>query len=464
MGGSGSVPNSRKKEMSLGGQNGGEDVDRISCLPDNILHHILSFLPTKYAVGSSVLSTKWKYLWTSVPKLELSDSLLYSTKIKSGDPMVKASFMNFVDRVLLLHEASSIHKFSLECAEAYDVTRFNAWISAVLKRNVQELILSVCMDPFVFPLCRFNCQSLTTLKIDVGSACFWTPTSMCFPKLKVLNLKDVIFCGDLSIQQAFFSFPVLEEFHAYSIEWEKFNTVNISAPTLKKLILDVFDDSYTVEDCEINIYTENLIYFELASQLAYWYNLHNLSSLVEARIGCKFGHNYHRISKFFGKICNVKVLHLSIHTITDFFELDTIGDYLPEFASLTDLRVFVDCDDYENNFDFGCLISILHKMPNINSFIFEAPVSCVLIEHGPTLEIVPQCVQSHLKSVELRFYTGSDLELCLVKFLLKNAMALEKITVMASWNLSRNPEMQVEVFKQLLRLPRGSACSVIDFC
>ncbi|KAF9589598.1 hypothetical protein IFM89_025881 [Coptis chinensis] len=393
MGGSGSVPNSRKKEMSLGGQNGGEDVDRISCLPDNILHHILSFLPTKYAVGSSVLSTKWKYLWTSVPKLELSDSLLYSTKIKSGDPMVKASFMNFVDRVLLLHEASSIHKFSLECAEAYDVTRFNAWISAILKRNVQELILSVCMDPFVFPLCRFNCQSLTTLKIDVGSACFWTPTSMCFPKLKVLNLKDVIFCGDLSIQQAFFSFPVLEEFHAYSIEWEKFNTVNISAPTLKKLILDVFDDSYT-----------------------------------------------------------------------DFFELDTIGDYLPEFASLTDLRVFVDCDDYENNFDFGCLISILHKMPNINSFIFEAPVSCVLIEHGPTLEIVPQCVQSHLKSVELRFYTGSDLELCLVKFLLKNAMALEKITVMASWNLSRNPEMQVEVFKQLLRLPRGSACNVIDFC
>ncbi|KAF9589582.1 hypothetical protein IFM89_025865, partial [Coptis chinensis] len=123
------------------------------------------------------------------------------------------------------------------------------------------------------------------------------------------------------------------------------------------------------------------------------------------------------------------------------------------------------------------LINLLCHLPNVELLLensmkmvvhlmlfLKAPVSCVLIEHGPTLEIVPQCVQSHLKSVELRFYTGSDLELCLVKFLLKNAMALEKITVMASWNLSRNPEMQVEVFKQLLRLPRGSACSVIDFC
>ncbi|KAF9589392.1 hypothetical protein IFM89_023424 [Coptis chinensis] len=50
---------------------------------------------------------------------------------------------------------------------------------------------------------------------------------------------------------------------------------------------------------------------------------------------------------------------------------------------------------------------------------------------------------THLKSVELRYYSGNDLELCLVKFLLKNAMALEKITVMASWNLSQNPEKQV---------------------
>ncbi|KAF9589387.1 hypothetical protein IFM89_023419 [Coptis chinensis] len=259
--------------------------------------------------------------------------------------MVKASFMNFVDRVLLLHDASSIHKFSLECGEAYDYTCVNAWISTVLRRNVQELILWVRAGYFVFPRCLFNCQSLATLKIDVGSHCsFRTPTSMCFPKLKVLKLKQVMFCGDLSVQQAFFSFPVLEEFYTHLFEWEKFNTVNISAPALKRLILDVFDDSDTVDDCEINIYAESLIYFELASQLAYWYNLHNLSSLVEARIDCRFGHNYDRISKLFGTICNVKVLHLSIPTITDLFELDTIG-YLPTFASLTDLRVFVDSDD-----------------------------------------------------------------------------------------------------------------------
>ncbi|XP_035842245.1 F-box/LRR-repeat protein At3g59200-like [Helianthus annuus] len=49
----------------------GENVDDLlSMLPEEIVSHILSLMPTKYAVRTSVLSKKWRY---QVPKLRLSN-------------------------------------------------------------------------------------------------------------------------------------------------------------------------------------------------------------------------------------------------------------------------------------------------------------------------------------------------------------------------------------------------------
>lgn len=48
--------------------------DGISALPTDLLVHILSIIPTKDAVATSVLSKPWRYIWTLIPKLFCKDT------------------------------------------------------------------------------------------------------------------------------------------------------------------------------------------------------------------------------------------------------------------------------------------------------------------------------------------------------------------------------------------------------
>ncbi|GAA0140723.1 hypothetical protein LIER_02021 [Lithospermum erythrorhizon] len=51
------------------------DTDMISRFPDYVLSHILSFLLTKYAVATSVLSKRWEFLWTQIHSFYFDDKM-----------------------------------------------------------------------------------------------------------------------------------------------------------------------------------------------------------------------------------------------------------------------------------------------------------------------------------------------------------------------------------------------------
>ncbi|GAA0163025.1 hypothetical protein LIER_39511 [Lithospermum erythrorhizon] len=55
-----------------------DGIDRISALPDSVLCHILSYLPTKYAIATSILSTRGKNIFPSILNevdIDFDDSL-----------------------------------------------------------------------------------------------------------------------------------------------------------------------------------------------------------------------------------------------------------------------------------------------------------------------------------------------------------------------------------------------------
>ncbi|EFH40512.1 hypothetical protein ARALYDRAFT_918442 [Arabidopsis lyrata subsp. lyrata] len=97
--------------------------DRISQLPDHlILYHILDHLPIKDLVTTSVLSTRWRSLWLSVPCLKLK-SRKFSNSISFvsfGDMFFNSDPASKTCRKLIIYlETFKVHL--RQCIYWYDM-------------------------------------------------------------------------------------------------------------------------------------------------------------------------------------------------------------------------------------------------------------------------------------------------------------------------------------------------------
>ncbi|KAJ0824560.1 putative F-box domain, leucine-rich repeat domain superfamily, F-box-like domain superfamily [Helianthus annuus] len=133
------------------------EEDRLSSLPDDLIHKILSFVSIKQAVETSVLSPRWKYIWTSMPYLNFS----------SQDFCTLPKFSEFVKHVLLGRN-NQIEVTSVEVAFRGKVRQ--AFVKTILNyafsHNVQQLnITCLCGKKIEFPLSRVSFRSLKHLTV-----------------------------------------------------------------------------------------------------------------------------------------------------------------------------------------------------------------------------------------------------------------------------------------------------------
>ncbi|KAI3958302.1 hypothetical protein MKW92_015320 [Papaver armeniacum] len=136
----------------------------------------------KFAVKTSILSKRWRYIWTSLPTLQLNSNEFRNHEYSSS---ISQQFVEFVDSALILRDhKSDIEKFHI-CWFAHDfitdtlVNHLNTWISVALNRNVVELSVELfgCFDYresddiviHHFP-CNllFNCSTMTMLELKVN--------------------------------------------------------------------------------------------------------------------------------------------------------------------------------------------------------------------------------------------------------------------------------------------------------
>jgi hypothetical protein len=250
-------------------------------LPNEILRYIISLLPTKDAVGTSILCKRWEHLWKSTPNLEF----------RQGLPAKRKLFMNFVERVLLLRDSSDIKRFTLCCDVLFDTSHVNAWISAAIWRNVQELEINLgnFKEPYSLPHCLFTSVALTKLVLGMPYTLKVPPTT-CFSNLKTLGLRGIIFSDDYSTRQLFSGFPVLEVMNLYMCNWKNLKVASICAPKL--LHLTIIERCYQRrgdwDDCEVMIFGLVLKCFDYSGRFFNDYCFYNSCSLKEANIDVQF--------------------------------------------------------------------------------------------------------------------------------------------------------------------------------
>ncbi|XP_048235699.1 F-box protein At4g09920-like [Ricinus communis] len=227
--------------------------DRISGLPEPVLCHILSFLDTVDAVKNSILSRIWRHTWTSVGDLEFHDSLCPNRRSKRAKLAHMKSFVDFMNRVLMLHKHPYIERLSPTLNNAYSTSDINSWISAAVTHNVEELTLSIRIEcTLQLPKILFTCESLKVMKIDSR-----------IESLKFLKLYSRI---EVKIPK-FVCLPSLKVIHLESLHYSSVKRLSSSCKVLEGLI--------------IKGYSENLIDY---SSRRFDIEVKNLRSVVEATL------------------------------------------------------------------------------------------------------------------------------------------------------------------------------------
>ncbi|KAH7834442.1 hypothetical protein Vadar_016068 [Vaccinium darrowii] len=461
-------------------QNDKQCVDRISNLPSNLISHILSLLPTKYAVATSVLSTRWKLFWTLIISLDLDDKLLLHPE-KSTNKILKTRFTNFVYRVLVLRRVSCLRMFRLKGCRSYDVSHVNTWVAACLVCGVQELDLSIrineCADQ-VLPRELFDCRAMVVLKL--GTYFFMNvPASVHMQSLKILHLHHVKLVDDDSIHRLICGCPVLDELSMERCVGKHVRVIHICAPVLTKLFLKplLYLDGSEIEDPkhEIVLDTPSLLSLGLRDDIetVSGYLVKNLSHLIKANLDyddpMTMG-SHEIISKavtdLLMGISSVQclVLHgdfvVALHLCN--LHLPMLHN-VPMFHNLTSLKL-----DWTCFVSWQLMLLLLEKSPRLDTLVLSSRYSC-FVRSGDPMEwnppqTVPTCLVSHLKVIKIRGFGGNKEELKMVEYFLKSAEVLEKVIIHFPDFRAVEEKVQMDVLKKLLRLPRASKICQLEMC
>ncbi|KAL2531006.1 F-box/FBD/LRR-repeat protein [Forsythia ovata] len=409
-------------------------ADRLSDLPDAVLCHILSFLDTKYAVATTLLSTRWKNLFISLPNIVLDDSLTLKTRNEEFGP----EFAMFGLRQIMLRNVPHINQFHLKCNFNFKDPVIQTLVYAAIWRNVKEV--DICMGERAIigslPPELFTSTSLVVLKLK-GDVDLVVPEFVSLPNLKVLHLDGFMFQNDDSINRFFRGCKLLEDLCLSRCIFWRVNVLDLSIPFLRKVSfnhgddLEDLDDNISITVTTLVLDTPNLELFEYRDHIAKSLRMKKLTSHARAEFFLPYWDNQENASVFINKLRGFKALYLSMETLQAMYPNFSSPSAFEAsvFESLTHLELAA--------YNLRILPSILECAPQLEVLVIHEHSYCpgAAQEDAESLyplpEIVPICLAKHLSNIEFRDFQRCEHEFELMKYLLQNGKVLKRMKISA---------------------------------
>ncbi|XP_057447025.1 FBD-associated F-box protein At4g10400-like [Lotus japonicus] len=341
-------------------------MDIISMLPDELLCHILSFLPTKQAAATCVLSKRWKFLLTLVPALEYSDRfyLIHNKPYSCFERLVRTT-------ILARDAKQLIRSFSLKYKSS-DSDRsyrfFCNWVYPAIQRGIENLDIEIRKYSCRIDFTIFSCRTLVVLKLACLHVHF--SSSVELPSLKCLHLFEVVLRKPQCLWELFGGCPILEDLKAISIKNE--------------------DGYFCVEGFK------------------------RLPKLVRADIG-----GYYRDYIPLKAISNVEFLSI--------YKFRADDDVVPQFPNLLHLVLTFEAWMTMN---WHLVLEMLRNCPKLQVFELTSRAGGHkdVLPHTHLVP-VPECLTSSLRKCSLGLAYGTENDLQFAKYIMQNSTTLRTMTI-----------------------------------
>ncbi|CAA0808501.1 Putative FBD-associated F-box protein [Striga hermonthica] len=391
-------------------------VDRLSSLPDDVICHILSFLPTKLSVATSVLGRRWRFLWAHVPCFD------FGAKDFTG----KTEHSDIIHRFILRHEAKRMNTFRLSLVNCNEY-QLETWISVAIKRNILNLDLGLNVFRLILPRPLFTCKTIVDMRI-FGGKYVSSSGDIHLPCLKKLVLHLVEFEDDESLPRLLSGCPLLKELtmsYSFILNEKRLGCINISSPSLETLTID-FNNYEDFPVYEILINAKALRYLYMGDcPLGFITNSTTMSSLAEACICFQYGffvymnsESYSNVVKFLDCLCNVKCLQISSYGGKEVLPLGFAGS-LVKFVNLTKLEL-------QSSAGWHLLVHLLEVADNLEALVIEIELISFTEPNR-----VPTSLLSSLRTITIKVVCIGEDEFNVVRYLLKNSHVLEEMKILA---------------------------------
>ncbi|KAL5986851.1 hypothetical protein ACLOJK_015185 [Asimina triloba] len=421
--------------------------DRVSNLPDDVLHNILSLMPMKQAIRTSILSRRWRYLWRNRPiyALILNTTAKEFVRSTSQYSQSQQQFVGAMNHYVNLNRGRDVDNFQLFFYPGdTDISDYETWIKFAIDGGfaggVKVLDLDGChhylpfilirgkpvedRKPFKLPSNLFSCGYLTHLRL---SRCHLNlPSNFTgLESLQALYL-DRVNLDDKMLQSLLSNCQLLENLSL--IECNDLDSINISgSPNLNLKRLTVVH-CYA---CSLEISAPNLQSLHFNADV-YDYTFNNVALLEDAIISAigtnAYDFEYNR-TKVLSEISHVKILSVCtmvlLH-IVDEAEIEQEIELPITFPNLLELQIWMESADYLSALD---AFFTHYLFPCLEKLFIELEADRNNPRDEQTKMPMSGEVLNHVKAIKITNFNGGRQELELVQYLLEKAVILESLVL-----------------------------------